>query len=67
MICVHPKVSTAVSLRIIALFFDILVTPIDRRTVTTADNPSGIAATASDTAIIKVLIIELPVMASPVV
>ena len=36
-----------------ALRFDIFVTPIDSTTVTTAARPSGIAATASDTAIMN--------------
>src|SRR5690606_34262729 len=44
-IAVQPKVSTAVSLRIIELRLDILVTPIDKTIVTTATNPSGMAAT----------------------
>ena len=34
--------------------FDILVTPIERTIVTTADSPSGIAATARLTATMKV-------------
>jgi len=37
----------------IALRFDIFVTPIERTTVTTAASPSGIAATARETATIK--------------
>ena len=53
MICAQPSVSTAVSLRMIALRLDILVTPIESTTVTTAARPSGIAATASETATIK--------------
>ena len=52
--CVQPSVSTAESLRIMACFLLILVTPIESTMVTTAAKPSGIAATASDTAIIKV-------------
>ena len=55
MICVHPSVSTAVSLRMMALRFDILVTPMESTIVTTAASPSGIAATARETATIKVL------------
>ena len=61
MICVQPSVSTAVSLRMIALRFDMLVTPIDSTIVTTVASPSGIAATASDTAIINVLRMVLAV------
>ena len=38
-----------------AFLFDILVTPIDSTTVTTAARPSGMAATAKDTATIKEL------------
>ena len=62
MICVHPRVSTAVSLRMIALRFDILVTPIERTMVTTVASPSGIAATARDMAIIK----ELRIGSNPI-
>ena len=54
-ICAQPSVSTAVRRRIIAFRFDILVTPMDRTTVTTAASPSGIAATASETATMKEL------------
>ncbi len=54
MIRVQPRVSTAVSLRMMAWFFDIFVTPMDSSIVTTALRPSGMAATASDTAIMKV-------------
>ena len=57
MICVHPSVSTAVSLLMTALRFDIFVTPIERTIVTTAASPSGTAATARLTAIINVFII----------
>ena len=53
MICVQPSVSTAVSLRMIALLLDIFVTPIERTIVTTVARPSGIAATASEIASIK--------------
>ena len=53
-ICVQPKVSTAVSFRIMAWFLLIRVTPMESRTVTTALSPSGIAATARETAIMKV-------------
>ena len=54
MTCVQPRVSTAVSRRITALALDILVTPMDSTTVTTVARPSGIAATARETAIMKV-------------
>ena len=37
-----------------AFFFDMIVTPIERTTVTTAASPSGIAATARDTATMNV-------------
>ena len=52
--CVQPSVSTAVSFRITAFRFDILVTPMESTIVTTAASPSGIAATARLTATIKV-------------
>ena len=39
-----------------ALRFDMLVTPMDSTTVTTAARPSGIAATASETATMKACI-----------
>ena len=48
-ICVHPSVSTAVSLRMMALRFDMFVTPMESTMVTTAASPSGIAATARET------------------
>ena len=54
MVCVQPSVSTAESLRIIAWRLAILVTPSERTMVTTATRPSGMAATASETATIKV-------------
>ncbi len=60
-IFVLPRVSTAVSLRITALRLDILVTPIERTIVTSAAKPSGMAATAKDTAIINVSSILSPV------
>ena len=47
----------------IALRLDILVTPMERTIVTTVARPSGIAATASDTAIISVLSIVAAVSA----
>ena len=49
MILTDPSVSTAGKRRIIALRFDMLVTPIDSTTATIAANPSGIAATARET------------------
>ena len=49
----QPRVSTAVSRRMIAFRFDMFVTPMESTTVTTAASPSGIAATARETAIIK--------------
>ena len=54
-ICAQPRVSTAVSRRIMAFRLDMLVTPMDSTTVTTAARPSGMAATARDTATIKEL------------
>ena len=60
MICVQPSVSTAVSLRMMAWFLLIFVTPMDSRIVTTALRPSGIAATASETATMKVSSTALP-------
>ena len=53
--CAQPRASTAVSLRMIAPRFDILVTPMESTTVTTAASPSGIAATARLTAIMNEL------------
>ena len=55
MICAQPSVSTAVRRRMIALRRDMFVTPMERTTVTTAASPSGMAATASETAIMKEL------------
>ena len=63
-IWVHPRVSTAVSFRMMAFLFDMLVTPMDSTMVTTAANPSGIAATAKDTATMKVLRSVSPVIPS---
>ena len=54
----QPSVSTAVSLRITALRLLIFVTPIESTIVTTAASPSGIAATASETATIKKLSVD---------
>ena len=56
---VQPSVSTAVSRRITACRLLMLVTPMLSTTVTTVASPSGIAATASDTATIKVLRMEV--------
>ena len=54
MTCVQPSVSTAESLRTMAWRLAILVTPSDSTMVTTATRPSGMAATASETATMKV-------------
>ena len=51
---VQPRVSTAVRRRMTALRWLILVTPMDSTTVTTVARPSGMAATARETATIKV-------------
>ena len=53
MICAQPSVSTAVRRRMMALRRDMFVTPMDSTIVTTAARPSGMAATASDTAIMN--------------
>ena len=66
-ICVQPSVSTAVSFLIMAWFFDILVTPMESRIVTTAASPSGIAATARDTATINVSSTSSPFTPAPVI
>mmetsp|Transcript_958 Transcript_958/g.3662 ORF Transcript_958/g.3662 Transcript_958/m.3662 type:complete len:321 (-) Transcript_958:905-1867(-) len=50
---VHPRVSTEDNVRTIALRFAIFRVPNARQVVTTAGNPSGIAATARATAILK--------------
>jgi hypothetical protein len=50
---VHPSVSTDCSLRTMAFFFAIFLVPSARQVVMTAGKPSGIAATASATAILK--------------
>ena len=49
-----PKVSTAGNFLIMLFLFAILVTPIESIIVTIAGNPSGIAATASPTAVINI-------------
>ena len=46
----------------IAFLFDMLVTPIERTMVTTVASPSGIAATASEIAIMK----ELRIGSNPI-
>ena len=56
----EPKVSTAGSLLTIALFLDILVTPVERTIATIATRPSGIAATANETAVINISRADLP-------
>ena len=65
----QPRVSTAVRRRITALRLDIFVTPMDSTMVTTAARPSGMAATARLTAIMKVSIItskvSLPARSTP--
>ena len=50
---VHPNVCTEGRLRTIEFFFAILRVPNARQVVITAGNPSGMAATASATAICK--------------
>ena len=50
---VQPKVSTQLSLRTIAFCWAILLEPSARQVVMTAGSPSGIAATAKATAILK--------------
>ena len=50
---VHPRVSTAGSVRTMALCCAIFLDPSARQVVTTAGSPSGMAATARATAILK--------------
>jgi hypothetical protein len=50
---VQPNVSTEGNLRTIQLFCAILRVPSARQVVITAGSPSGIAATANATAILK--------------
>lgn len=52
-IVVQPKVSTDSNFLIIALCLAILLDPSARQVVITAGSPSGIAATASETATLK--------------
>ena len=49
-----PSVSTAGRRRMIAFFFTMRCTPIESTMVTIAGRPSGIAETASETAVIKI-------------
>ena len=60
MTVVHPRVSAAGNLLIIAFFCDIAVTPNARAIVTTAGSPSGIAATARDTDARNAVLISIP-------
>jgi len=53
MTVVQPNVSTLISLLTIALCLAILLVPKAKQVVITAGNPSGIAATANATAILK--------------
>ncbi len=55
-----PRVSTAGNLLIIAFFFTIRCTPMARTIVTIAGRPSGIAETASATAIMKISMTFMP-------
>ena len=55
-----PNVSTAGNFFTIAFFFTIFCTPIAKTIVDTATSPSGIAATASETAVINILIGSFP-------
>lgn len=50
---VHPKVSTLGNFLTIAFYLAILLVPKAKQVVITAGNPSGIAATAKATAILK--------------
>lgn len=50
---VHPNVSTLINFLTIALCLAILLVPNAKQVVITAGNPSGIAATANATAILK--------------
>ncbi len=69
MIWAQPKVSTAVRRRMMARRRLMLVTPMDSTMVTTATRPSGMAATARDTATMKVFSttspLRLPVRMRP--
>ena len=61
----EPSVSTAGRRRIMALCLTICCTPMDSTTVTIAGRPSGIALTASETAVMNISIIGMPSM-SPI-
>ncbi len=50
---VHPRVSTEFNFLTIAFYFDILLDPRAKQVVITAGRPSGMAATARATAILK--------------
>ncbi|CCZ95059.1 unknown [Corallococcus sp. CAG:1435] len=60
MISAQPNVSTAVILRMKAFFLLMLVTPMDSTMVTTVANPSGMDATASPIATMKLSRTTLP-------
>ena len=55
-----PSVSTAGRRRMSAFFFTIRCTPMERTIVTMAGSPSGIAETASETAVIKISSTSMP-------
>ena len=55
-----PNVSTAGNFLTIAFFFTIFCTPIASTIVDTAASPSGITATANETAVINILITPFP-------
>ncbi|KAF5046034.1 hypothetical protein DSECCO2_475010 [anaerobic digester metagenome] len=55
-----PSVSTAGSFLTIVFTLTILVTPSARTIVTTAVSPSGIAATASEMAVMSISTMSLP-------
>ena len=57
-----PRVSTAGRLLIMAFFFTIRWTPMERTMVTIAGSPSGIAETASETAVIKISMAGIPLI-----
>ena len=66
-ISVEPSVSTAGSLRTIELRFANVVVPIDNTIVTIAGKPSGIAATANATDVIKPSIGDSPRTKTPTI
>ena len=55
-----PSVSTAGRRRMMAFFFTMRCTPMDSTTVTMAGRPSGIAETASETAVMKISMTGMP-------